>query len=158
MVRESPILKGDASVALAFTNQDGVFPSKRTILENPTEKYGTTEGPDGSTIEMAGLNLVPRVSPLSVSLSAPWYGKRGDPGNEVGRQFHFTVFHRNIQITQNTFQTAKRKSRAFNSGSNKMADVRLAVGVWDKIGDKFLVEILRFAVIMEFFFQNEILN
>ena len=39
-----------------------------------------------------------------------------------------------------------------------MADVRLAVGVWDKIGDKFLVEILRFAVIMEFFFQNEILN
>ena len=41
-----------------------------------------------------------------------------------------------------------------------MADVRLAVGVWDKIGDKCLVEILRFAVIMEFFFffQNEILN
>ena len=107
---------------------------------------------------MVGLNLVPKVSPLSVSLSSPWYGKRRDPGNEVGREFHFTVFRRNIQITLNTFQTANRKSRAFNSGSNKMADVRRAVGVWDKIGDKFLVEILRFAVIIEFFFQNEVLN
>ena len=39
-----------------------------------------------------------------------------------------------------------------------MADARLAVGMRGKIGDKYLVERLRFAIIREFCFQNDILN
>ena len=59
---------------------------------------------------------------------------------------------RSIKITQNATRAAKRKSQAFKSGSNQMADTRLAVRVRGKIGDKCLVMRLRFAVIREFCF------
>ena len=39
-----------------------------------------------------------------------------------------------------------------------MVDARLAVGVTSKFGDKCLVMRLRFAVIRDFCFQEEILN
>ena len=57
-----------------------------------------------------------------------------------------------IEITQNATRTAKGKSRALKSGSNQMADVRTAVRVRGKIGDKCLVMRLRFAVMKEFWF------
>ena len=61
-------------------------------------------------------------------------------------------FRRSIKITQNATRTAKRKSRAFISGSNQTADTRLAVRVRAKIGDECLVMRLRFAFIREFCF------
>ena len=61
-------------------------------------------------------------------------------------------FRRCIEITQNATPTAKGKSRALKSGSNQMADVRTAVRVRGKIGDKCLVMRLKFAVIKEFWF------
>ena len=45
-------------------------------------------------------------------------------------------FRRSVEITQNPTRTPKRKSQALKSGSNQMADVRLAVRVRGKIGDK----------------------
>ena len=56
-------------------------------------------------------------------------------------------FRRSIEITQNATRAPKRKPQAFESGSNEMADARLAVCVWRKIGDKCSVMRLRFAVI-----------
>ena len=67
-------------------------------------------------------------------------------------------FRRCIEITQKASRTAKGKLRALKSGSNQMADVRTAVRVRGKIGDKCSVMTLRFAVIQEFWFSNEILN
>ena len=61
-------------------------------------------------------------------------------------------FRRCIEITQNATRTAKGKLRALKSGSNQMADVRTAVRVKGKIGDKWLVMRLRFAVMKEFWF------
>ena len=61
-------------------------------------------------------------------------------------------FRRCIEITQNATWTAKGKLRALKSGSNQMADVRTAVRVKGKIGDKWLVMRLRFAVMKEFWF------
>ena len=61
-------------------------------------------------------------------------------------------FHRSIEITQNAIRAPKRKSQALKSGSNQMADVRLAVRVRGKIGDECLVMRLRFAVMKEFWF------
>ena len=61
-------------------------------------------------------------------------------------------FRRCIEITQNATRTAKGKLRALKSGSNQMADVRTAVRVRGKIGDKCLVMRLRFAVMKEFSF------
>ena len=61
-------------------------------------------------------------------------------------------FRRSIKITQNVTRAPKRKSQALKSGSNQMADVRLAVRVRGKIGDKCLVMRLRFAVMREFWF------
>ena len=48
-------------------------------------------------------------------------------------------FRRSIEITQNATRAPKRKSQALKSGSNQMADVRLAVRVRGKIGDECLV-------------------
>ena len=62
-------------------------------------------------------------------------------------------FRRTIQITQDAMRAPQRKSEAFKSGLNQMADARLAVGVRSKIGDKCLVMRLRFAVIRDFCFQ-----
>ena len=59
-------------------------------------------------------------------------------------------FRRSIEITQNATRAPKRKSQALKSGSNQMADVRLAVRVRGKIGDECLVMRLRFAVMREF--------
>ena len=59
---------------------------------------------------------------------------------------------RSIEITQNATRVQKRKSQAFKSGSNQMADTRLDVRVSGKIGNKCLVMRLRFAVIKEFCF------
>ena len=59
-------------------------------------------------------------------------------------------FRRSIEITQNVTRAPKRKSQALKSGSNQMADVRLAVRVRGKIGDEYLVMRLRFAVMREF--------
>ena len=56
-------------------------------------------------------------------------------------------FRRSIDITQNATRVPRRKSQALKSGWNQMADVRLAVRVRSKIGDKCLVMRLRFAVI-----------
>ena len=61
-------------------------------------------------------------------------------------------FHRCIEITQNATRMATGKLRALKSGSNQMADVRTAVDVTGKIGDKCLVMRLRFAVMKEFWF------
>ena len=61
-------------------------------------------------------------------------------------------FHRCIEITQNATRTAKGKSRALKSGSNRMADVRTPVRVRGKIGDKCLVMRLKFAIMKEFWF------
>ena len=61
-------------------------------------------------------------------------------------------FRRCMEITQNATRTAKGKSRALKSGSNQMADVRTAIRVSGKIGDKCLVMRLRFAVMKEFWF------
>ena len=61
-------------------------------------------------------------------------------------------FRRCIEITQNATRTAKGKSWALKSGSNQMADVRTAVRVKGKIGDKCLVMRLRFAVMKESWF------
>ena len=61
-------------------------------------------------------------------------------------------FRRCIEITQNATRAPKRKSQALESGSNQMADGRLAVGVRGKIGDKCLVVRLRFADMREFWF------
>ena len=57
-----------------------------------------------------------------------------------------------IEISQNATRAPKRKSQALKSGSNQMADVRLAVRVRGKIGDEFLVMRFRFAVMREFWF------
>ena len=51
-----------------------------------------------------------------------------------------------------------RMQNVLKSGLNQMADVRLAVRVRGKIGDKCLVIRLRFTVMTEFWFHNEILN
>ena len=61
-------------------------------------------------------------------------------------------FRRCIKITQNATRTAKGKLRALKSGSKQMADVRTAVRVRGKIGNKCLVMTLRFAVMKEFWF------
>ena len=67
--------------------------------------------------------------------------------------FFYTCYvHRCIEITQNATRTAKGKSRALKSGLNQMADVRRAVRVRGKIGDKCLVMRLKFAVMKEFWF------
>ena len=62
------------------------------------------------------------------------------------------AFRRCIETTQNATRTATGKSRALKSGSNQMADVRTAVRVRGKLGDKCLVMRLRFAVMREFWF------
>ena len=67
-------------------------------------------------------------------------------------------FRRGIQITQNTIRLPKRKAKAFKSGSNQMADARLAVGVRGKIEGKCLVMRLKFVFIREFYFPKDILN
>ena len=43
-------------------------------------------------------------------------------------------FRRSIEITQNATRAPKRKSQPLKSGSNQMADVRLAVRVRGKMG------------------------
>ena len=63
-----------------------------------------------------------------------------------------STFRRCIEITQNATRTAKEKLQALKNGSNQMADVRTAVRVRGKIGDKCLVMRLRFAVMKEFWF------
>ena len=62
------------------------------------------------------------------------------------------LFRRSIEITQNATRAPKRKSQALKSGSNQMADVRVAVRVRGTIGDECLVMSLRFAVMREFWF------
>ena len=59
---------------------------------------------------------------------------------------------------QNATRAPKRKSQALKIGSNKMADVRLAVRVRGKIGDKCLVMRSRFAVMGVILVLNGILN
>ena len=61
-------------------------------------------------------------------------------------------FRHCIEITQNATRTAKGNLRALKGGLNQMADVRTAVHVRGKIGDKCLVMRLRFAVMKEFWF------
>ena len=61
-------------------------------------------------------------------------------------------FRRGIKITQNATRAPKRKPQTFESGSNEMADARLALRVRGKIGDKCSVRRLRFAVVREFCF------
>ena len=80
------------------------------------------------------------------------------PGGSTRLKMAGLAFRRCMEITQNATGTAKRKSRALKSGSNQMADVRTAVRAKGKIGDKCLVMRLRFAVMKEFWFQNEILT
>ena len=61
-------------------------------------------------------------------------------------------FGRSLEITQNGIRAPKRKPQVFESGSNEMADARLALRVRDKIGEKCSVRRLRFAVVWKFCF------
>ena len=50
------------------------------------------------------------------------------------------LFRRSIEITQNATRAPERKSQTLKSGSNQMADVRLAVRRRGKIEDECLVD------------------
>ena len=65
------------------------------------------------------------------------------------REFPFAVVSR---LPRMQLGHHKRKLQALKSGSNQMADVRLAVRVRGKIGDESLVMRLRFAVMREFWY------